>query len=52
MTPVQPPGGATRGLNLSEWALHHRPMVLFLIVVAAVMGALSASGGSKVTSSG
>lgn len=40
MTPVQPPGGAGGfGFNLSEWALHHRAMVLFLIVVCAVMGA-------------
>ena len=41
MTPVQPPGGARGGLNLSEWALHHRPLVLFMIVVAAVMGVLA-----------
>jgi multidrug efflux pump len=40
MTPVQPPGGAQSArLNLSEWALHHRALVFYLIVVFAVMGA-------------
>jgi multidrug efflux pump len=39
MTPVTPPGGTGRNaFNLSEWALHHRPMVLYLIVVFALMG--------------
>ncbi len=41
MTPVRPPGDSGPALNLSEWALHHRPLVLFLIVVTALMGALS-----------
>jgi len=42
MTPVTPPGGIGPGrFNLSEWALHHRPMVLYLIVLFAVMGALA-----------
>ena len=42
MTPVLPPGGDGRArINLSEWALHHRPLVLFMIVVAAIMGTLS-----------
>ena len=42
MTPVTPPGGTGPGrFNLSEWALHHRPMVLYLIVLFAVMGALA-----------
>jgi multidrug efflux pump len=27
--------------NLSEWALHHRPLVLYLIVVLALMGAFA-----------
>jgi multidrug efflux pump len=42
MTPDHPPGspGGFR-FNLSEWALEHRAMVLFLIVVCAVMGALA-----------
>jgi multidrug efflux pump len=42
MTPLQKPessGGLS--FNLSEWALTHRAMVLFLIVVCAVMGALA-----------
>ena len=39
MTPVTPPGGTGRSaFNLSEWALHHRPMVFYLIVVFALMG--------------
>jgi len=42
MTSVTPPGGTGLGrFNLSEWALHHRPMVLYLIVLFAVMGALA-----------
>ena len=42
MTPLQSPGstGGSR-FNLSEWALEHRSMVLFLIVVCALMGALA-----------
>ena len=40
MTPAEPPGGAPRGrFNLSEWALNHRPLVLYLIVVFALAGA-------------
>ena len=35
------PPGASAGLNLSEWALRHRALVLYLIVVCAVMGVLS-----------
>ncbi|NDP41625.1 MAG: efflux RND transporter permease subunit [Aromatoleum sp.] len=42
MSPVTPPGVSPRtGFNLSEWALHHRPLVLFLIVVFAVAGFMS-----------
>jgi multidrug efflux pump len=42
MTPVTPPGGTGRGtFNLSEWALHHRPLVLYLIVALALMGAFA-----------
>ncbi len=42
MRPAAPAGSApgTR-FNLSEWALHHRPLVLFLIVVFAFAGALA-----------
>jgi len=40
MTNVQPPGDAPRArLNLSEWALEHRSLVRYLIVVLAAMGA-------------
>jgi len=39
MSPVTPPGAASRaGFNLSEWALHHRPLVFYLVVVAAIAG--------------
>ena len=39
MSPVTPPGGSGLGsFNLSEWALHHRSIVVYLIVVFAVMG--------------
>jgi len=42
MTPVTPPGGAPGArFNLSEWALKHRPFVLYLIVVLAVIGFMS-----------
>ena len=42
MSPVTPPGAPPRaGFNLSEWALHHRPLVLYLIVVLAAAGFLS-----------
>ena len=40
MSSLDPPG-ASAGLNLSEWALRHRALVLYLIVVCAVMGVLS-----------
>ena len=40
MTPVSAPGSTSR-FNLSEWALHHRPLVLYLILVAAVLGVIS-----------
>src|SRR5437899_1519042 len=39
MKPSEPQGGATgTRFNLSEWALHHRPLVLYLIVVFALAG--------------
>jgi multidrug efflux pump len=39
MSPVTPPGASSRaGFNLSEWALHHRPLVFYLVVVAAIAG--------------
>jgi len=42
MSSITPPGGSGRfTFNLSEWALRHRPMVLYLIVVTALMGALA-----------
>jgi len=41
MSAVPPPGITHSRFNLSEWALHHRPLVLFLIVVCAVAGILS-----------
>src|SRR3982751_4613639 len=40
MTPVNPPGAAS-GFNLSEWALHHRTFVLYLLLVLGVAGVLS-----------
>jgi multidrug efflux pump len=44
MTPVTPSGGNGRSrFNLSEWALDHRPLVLFLIVVLALTGAFAYS---------
>ena len=37
-----PPGGATGSrFNLSEWALNHRPLVQYLIIVFALAGALA-----------
>ncbi len=37
-----PPTGVPRSrFNLSEWALHHRPLVLFIIVVCALAGIFS-----------
>ena len=42
MTCVTTPGGGGRfSFNLSEWALHHRSIVLYLIVVFAAMGVLA-----------
>ena len=42
MTPVNPDGGPRRSrFNLSEWALTHRSLVLYLILVLAVAGVLS-----------
>src|SRR5437879_6002646 len=39
MRPSEPQGGATGArFNLSEWALHHRTLVLYLIVVFALAG--------------
>ena len=39
---LPPPTGVPRSrFNLSEWALHHRPLVLFLIVVCALAGVYS-----------
>jgi multidrug efflux pump len=37
MSPITPPGGRA-GFNLSEWALHHRALLLYLILVVAVAG--------------
>jgi multidrug efflux pump len=33
--------GGARRVNLSEWALTHRPLVLFFLIAAVLMGALS-----------
>ena len=42
MSPVTPPGGNARAsFNLSEWALQHRSVVLYLILVFALMGGLA-----------
>ena len=42
MTSDRVPGERSRaGINLSEWALDHRPLVAFLVIVAALMGALA-----------
>ena len=41
MSPVTPPGAARSAFNLSEWALHHRTLVFYLILVFAVAGTLS-----------
>ena len=36
---LPPPTGVPRSrFNLSEWALHHRPLVLFIIAVCALAG--------------
>jgi len=42
MTPVMPPGASGVGrFNLSEWALHNRSLVRFLIVMCAIFGAIA-----------
>ena len=41
MNLAPPPGAGRSRFNLSEWALHHRPLVFFLIVVCALAGVLS-----------
>ena len=41
MSPAPPAGTPHSRFNLSEWALHHRPLVLFLIVVCAFAGFFS-----------
>ena len=45
MSAITPTGASTGGpnprFNLSEWALNHRPLVLFFIGVCALMGFLS-----------
>jgi multidrug efflux pump len=42
MTPANPSGVVSRArFNLSEWALQHRPFVLFVVLVCALVGVLS-----------
>ena len=41
MTSELPAGGVRPSFNLSEWALRHRSLVLYLIVVFAAMGAFA-----------
>ncbi|MBK6396453.1 MAG: efflux RND transporter permease subunit [Betaproteobacteria bacterium] len=42
MTPVMPPGATDSGrFNLSEWALHNRSLVRFLIAMCAIFGAIA-----------
>ncbi len=42
MTPATPSGVASHArFNLSEWALRHRPFVLFVVLVCALVGVLS-----------
>src|SRR5215470_20252699 len=41
MTPQTAAQALRSRFNLSEWALRHRPFVLYLIVVAAAMGIMS-----------
>jgi len=41
MKPVEPLGALPTRFNLSEWALRHRSLVLFAIVVFAVIGVMS-----------
>src|SRR6266540_2890127 len=38
MSPITPPGATRAGFNLSEWALNHRALVLYLILVVAAAG--------------
>ena len=45
-SPIPPGGTAGSRFNLSEWALTHRSLVLYLIVVLAVAGRLSRTSGS------
>src|SRR5688572_8721671 len=42
--PMQHPpstGSSTTGLNLSEWALKHQPMVVFLLLLLSLAGVLA-----------
>jgi len=41
MTAGGPPEGPRPGFNLSEWALNHRSLVLFLILACALFGTLA-----------
>ena len=41
MSPIRRPARPRSRFNLSEWALHHRPLVLYLIVVCALAGVLA-----------
>ena len=41
MNPSDPGGARGTRFNLSEWALHHRLLVLYLIVVFALAGAFA-----------
>jgi multidrug efflux pump len=41
MNPSEPGGARGTRFNLSEWALHHRLLVLYLIVVSALAGAFA-----------
>ena len=41
MTAGAPPGGERSRFNLSEWALEHRSLVLFLILACALFGTLA-----------
>jgi multidrug efflux pump len=36
-----PTGSTTNGLNLSEWALKHQPMVVFLLLLLSIAGVLA-----------
>ena len=41
MNPVNPRGTTGSRFNLSEWALHHRSLVLFAILMCSVFGVLA-----------